>query len=85
MKIHGSARESNEIGYEWMLGWRNWVFRKLYNKLRNELQTYWMNCAPKSLSGEYWIEIEGNWDGWAGWGSQAQGKSCWIPRTAGTA
>jgi len=31
----------------------NWVFRKLYNKLLNELQTYWMNWDPKPLSGEY--------------------------------
>jgi len=49
-----------------MLGWKNWGFRKLYNKLRNKLQTYWMNCDPKPLSGKYCIETEGNRDGWAG-------------------
>jgi len=37
-----------------------------------------MNCDPKFLSGEYWVEIEGNRDGWAGRDSQAQEKSCGI-------
>jgi len=60
------------------------VFQKLYNKLHNELQTYWMNWDRKPLGGEYWVEIEGNRDGWAGWSSQAQRKGYWIRGTAGT-
>ena len=32
---------------------KSWQCEELYNKLRNKLQTYWMNCDPKPLSGEY--------------------------------
>jgi len=42
-----------------------------------------MNCDPKSLSGEYWVEIEENQDGWAGWdiaGAREELRDSWNCR-----
>jgi len=52
-RVSGNFSRTRLAGDELLPGWKNWGFRKLYNKLHNELQTYWMNCDPKPLSGEY--------------------------------